>query len=217
MSSPSNNNNKLTPNSPNVLTDGHETIVNKELDLEQASHLDNEDSISKETLKQGSKRQKVGSLELLEERAVVDKERLDIGKVTVRKQIKTKTVNIPIELVEEVLVIETDYYDANSRRFLNTESREEDLVRLIEPTLNSKPSLTINGSEVFLDEEPVEVVLSRQVAVVKKETHAVQDVSIEKSTHIHKDTFDVELKHEELDINEEGNFNRQTSATNDNS
>lgn len=158
-----------------------------------------------------SKPQTMGTLELLEERAVVDKERLDVGKITVRKHTKTKTVNIPVELVEEVLVVETDYYDADSRRFLNTEASEEDLVRLIEPTLDSKPSIKVNGTEVFLDQEPVEIVLSRQVAVVKKETHAVQDVAIEKSTHIHQDTFNVELKHEELDVNEEGNINIQTN------
>lgn len=160
-----------------------------------------------------TKRTIVGTLELLEERAVVDKERLDVGKVTVRKHSKTKTVNIPVELVEEVLVVETDYYDADSRRFLNTDSSDEDLVRLIEPTLQSKPSITVNGTEVFLDQEPVEIVLSRQVAVVKKETHAVQEVAIKKSTHIHKDTFDVELKHEELDVTEEGNINLQTNQS----
>ena len=158
-----------------------------------------------------SKRQTMGTLELLEERAVVDKERLDVGKIRVRKHTKTKTVNIPVELVEEVLVVETDYYDADSRRFLNTDATEEDLVRLIEPTLNSKPSIKVNGTEVFLDQEPVEIVLSRQVAVVKKETHAVQDVAIEKSTHIHKDTFEVELKHEELEVSEEGNINIQSN------
>lgn len=151
----------------------------------------------------------VGSIELLEERAVVDKERLDVGKVTVTKQVRTKTVNIPVELVEEVMVIETEYYDADSRQFLNTTAGEADLVRHIEPTLSNKPSITVNGTEVVLDQEPVEIVLSRQVAVIKKETYAVQEVAIEKSTHIHKDTFDVELKHEELDVKEEGYFDHE--------
>ena len=50
---------------------------------------------------------------------MVDKERLDIGKVTVTKQTRTKTVNIPVELVEEVLVIDTEYYDADSKQFLD--------------------------------------------------------------------------------------------------
>lgn len=155
------------------------------------------------------KRTLVGNIELLEERAVVDKERLDVGKVTVSKQVRTKTVNIPVELVEEVLVIDTEYYDADSRQFLNSAASEADLVRHIEPTLSSKPSITVNGKQISLDQEPVEIVLSRQVAVIKKETYAVQDVAIEKSTHVHKDTFDVELKHEELEVKEEGYFDHE--------
>ena len=47
------------------------------------------------------------------------------------------------------------------------------------------------------------------MAVIKKETYAVQDVAIEKSTHVHKDTFDVELKHEELNVQEEGHFDHE--------
>lgn len=155
------------------------------------------------------KRTLVGNIELLEERAVVDKERLDVGKVTVSKQVRTKTVNIPVELVEEVLVIDTEYYDADSRQFLNSAASEADLVRHIEPTLSSTPSITVNGKQVSLDQEPVEIVLSRQVAVIKKETYAVQDVAIEKSTHVRKDTFDVELKHEELEVKEEGYFDHE--------
>ena len=155
------------------------------------------------------KRTLVGNIELLEERAVVDKERLDVGKVTVTKQVRTKTVNIPVELVEEVMVIETEYYDADSKHLLTTTASEADLVRHIEPTLDSKPSITVNGKQVLLDQEPVEIVLSRQVAVIKKETYAVQDVAIEKSTHVHKDTFDVELKHEELDVAEEAFFDHE--------
>lgn len=156
------------------------------------------------------KRTLVGNIELLEERAVVDKERLDIGKVTVTKQTRTKTVNIPVELVEEVLVIDTEYYDADSKQFLDAAvANEADLVRHIEPTLSSQPSITVNGKSVLLDQEPVEIVISRQMAVIKKETYAVQDVAIEKSTHVHKDTFDVELKHEELDVQEEGHFDHE--------
>ncbi|SUD89945.1 YsnF/AvaK domain-containing protein [Psychrobacter phenylpyruvicus] len=156
-----------------------------------------------------SNRTLVGNMELLEERAVVDKERLDVGKVTVTKHVRTKTVNVPVELVEEVLVIDTEYYDPDSRQLLNSTASEADLVRHIEPTLDSKPSITVNGKQVSLEHEPVEIVISRQVAVIKKETYAVQDVAIEKSTHIHKDTFDVELKHEELDVQEEGYFDHE--------
>ena len=179
------------------------------LNLNTPSVTDNSLPTSNVANLDATNRSLVGTIELLEERAVVDKERLDIGKVTVTKQVRTKTINVPVELVEEVMVIETEYYDADSRQFLTTTARDEDLIRHIEPTLQSRPSITVNGSEMFLDQEPIEIVLSRQVAVIKKETYAVQDVAIEKSTHIHKDTFDVELKHEELDVKEEGYFDHE--------
>ncbi|WP_438012281.1 YsnF/AvaK domain-containing protein [Psychrobacter raelei] len=172
------------------------------------SHEDNLQSHS--SANPNGQRTVVGSLELLEERAVVDKERLDIGKVKVRKEVRRKTVNVPIELMEEILVIETDYYDADSRAFLTNEVSDEDIVRHIEPTLDSQPSIMVNGNQVLLDSnEPLEIVISRQVALIKKETHAVQDVRIEKSTHLHQDTFEVELKHEELDVQEEGFFEHE--------
>lgn len=179
------------------------------LNLNTPSVTDNSLPTSNVANLDATNRSLVGTIELLEERAVVDKERLDIGKVTVTKQVRTKTINIPVELVEEVMVIETEYYDADSRQFLTTTASDEDLIRHIEPTLQSRPSITVNGTEMFLDQEPIEIVLSRQVAVIKKETYAVQDVAIEKSTHIHKDTFDVELKHEELDVKEEGYFDHE--------
>ena len=179
------------------------------LNLNTPSVTDNSLPTSNTANLDATNRSLVGTIELLEERAVVDKERLDIGKVTVTKQVRTKTINVPVELVEEVMVIETEYYDADSRQFLTTTASDEDLIRHIEPTLQSRPSITVNGTEMFLDQEPIEIVLSRQVAVIKKETYAVQDVAIEKSTHIHKDTFDVELKHEELDVKEEGYFDHE--------
>lgn len=179
------------------------------LNLKTPSVTDNSLPTSNTANLDATNRSLVGTIELLEERAVVDKERLDIGKVTVTKQVRTKTINVPVELVEEVMVIETEYYDADSRQFLTTTASDEDLIRHIEPTLQSRPSITVNGTEMFLDQEPIEIVLSRQVAVIKKETYAVQDVAIEKSTHIHKDTFDVELKHEELDVKEEGYFDHE--------
>ena len=179
------------------------------LNLNTPSVTDNSLPTSNVANLDATNRSLVGTIELLEERAVVDKERLDIGKVTVTKQVRTKTINVPVELVEEVMVIETEYYDADSRQFLTTTASDEDLIRHIEPTLQSRPSIMVNGTEMFLDQEPIEIVLSRQVAVIKKETYAVQDVAIEKSTHIHKDTFDVELKHEELDVKEEGYFDHE--------
>lgn len=146
----------------------------------------------------------VGHLELLEERAVVNKERLDVGKVTVTKHQRTKTVDVPIELVEEVLTIRTEYQDAESEALLTGKYDEKDVLRRVEPSLDSVAVVTINGNRIELGNDPVEIVLSRQVATITKDTYLVQEIDVEKSVHTHSDTIAVELKYEELDVTEEG-------------
>lgn len=156
-------------------------------------------------------RSQVGHIELLEERAVVQKERLDVGKVTVTKHQRTKTVTVPIELVEEVLTIRTDYHDADSQALLTGSYDEQDILRHVEPTLDSTAVVTINGQKIEIGSEPVEIVISRQVATITKETYAIQDIDIEKSVHTHTDSITVELQHEELDVNEEGFLDHKNS------
>lgn len=143
-------------------------------------------------------------LELLEERPVVNKERLDVGKVTVTKHARSKTIEVPIELVEEYLTIRTEYHDAESQDLLSGQYDDKDILRHVEPSLDSKAVVTINGKQVEIGDEPVEIVLSRQVATITKDTHVVQEVEVSKTIHTHTDSIQVELKHEELDVKEEG-------------
>lgn len=146
----------------------------------------------------------VGHLELLEERPVINKERLDVGKVTVTKHARTKTIDVPIELIEEYITVRTDYHDAESQDLLSGNYDEKDILRHVEPSLDSKAVVTINGKQIEVGDEPIEIVLSRQVATITKDTYAIQDIEINKSTHMHTDSIQVELKHEELDVVEEG-------------
>ena len=147
---------------------------------------------------------KSGYLELLEERPVVNKERLDVGKVTVTKHFRTKTIQVPIELVEEYIIIRTDYQDSESQDLLSGNYDDKDILRHVEPSLDSKAVVTINGKQVEIGDTPIEIILSRQVATITKDTYVVQEVAIEKTTHTHTDSIEVELKHEELDVAEEG-------------
>lgn len=145
-----------------------------------------------------------GYLELLEERPVVNKERLDIGRVTVTKHSRTKTIEVPIELIEEYITIQTEYSDVTSQDLLSGSYDDKDVLRRIEPALASNAVITINDKQVAIGDAPIEIVISRQVATVTKETYAIQEVAINKSVHTHIDNITVELKHEELDVNEEG-------------
>lgn len=145
-----------------------------------------------------------GRLELLEERPVINKERLDVGKVTVSKHARTKTITVPVELIEEYITIQTDYSDEDNEAFLTGNYNDQDIVQHVEPTLDTHAVVTINGKQVQIGDEPIEIVISRQVAVITKDTHIIQEVDVSKTTHIHTDTIQVELKHEELDVQEEG-------------
>lgn len=145
-----------------------------------------------------------GRLELLEERPVVNKERLDVGKVTVTKHTRTKTINVPIELIEEYITVETQYSDEDSKALLVGNYADQDIVKHVDPTLASHAVVTINDNKVQLGDAPIEIVISRQVAVITKDTHVIQDVEISKTTHVHTDTIPVTLQHEELEVFEEG-------------
>lgn len=166
--------------------------------------LSTETELSESALLNQHARTQVGHIELLEERAVIDKERLDVGKVTVRKHQRTKTVTVPIELVEEVLTITTDYQDAQSEAFLTGSYDDKEVVRHVAPSLDSVAVVNINGQRIEIGQQPVEIVLSRQVATITKDTFVIQEVDVEKSVHTHSDSIAVELKYEELDVAEEG-------------
>ena len=145
-----------------------------------------------------------GYLELLEERPVINKERLDVGKVTVTKHRRTKTIEVPIELVEEYITVRTDYQDVQSQDLLSGDYDDKDILRHVEPSLDSKAVVTINGKQVEIGDAPIEIVLSRQVATITKDTHVIQEIEINKTTHTHTDSIQVALQHEELDVKEEG-------------
>lgn len=145
-----------------------------------------------------------GYLELLEERPVINKERLDVGKVTVTKHRRTKTIEVPIELVEEYITVRTDYQDVESQDLLSGDYDDKDILRHVEPALDSKAVVTINGKQVEIGDAAIEIVLSRQVATITKDTHVIQEIEINKTTHTHTDSIQVALQHEELDVKEEG-------------
>lgn len=154
-----------------------------------------------------------GRLELLEERPIVDKERLDVGKVTVTKHSRTKTIQVPIELVEEYITVRTEYHNAESQDLLSGNYDDKDILRHVEPSLDSKAVVTINDKQVEIGDEPIEIILSRQVATITKETYVIQEIDVKKSTHTHTDSIEVELKHEELDVTEEGFLAHERTPT----
>ena len=180
----------------------------KDSTREEQAPLSNEER----DIKKLSNGEKTGYLELLEERPVINKERLDVGKVTVTKHARTKTIDVPIELVEEYITIRTEYHDAASQDLLSGDYDKQDILRHVEPSLDSKAVVTVNGKQIEIGDAPIEIVLSRQVATITKDTYVIQEVDISKTTHKHTDTIQVELKHEELDVTEEGFLEHESES-----
>lgn len=144
--------------------------------------------------------QTVGTLELLEERANVIKEVVKSGEVTITKNVRTKVVNVPVELQETYLTIQIDHGDDQTYHMLSGEYDDKEVIATFsEP---STPNITLNGQNLSLD-KPVQVILSRETAVVTKKTYVVEEVALTTYTDVHTHTLATELRREELHIDGE--------------
>ena len=137
------------------------------------------------------------TLELLEERAQVLKDKITAGKVVVSKAIRTRTVNVPVELQEEILTIEVKEGDTTAQTMLAGSYDDKDVIAHFDETLSSV--VTINGEPLAVGES-VDIVLSRQVAIVTKKTHAVEEVALHTYTDTTTHTLATELRREELEV-----------------
>ncbi|MFL1732830.1 YsnF/AvaK domain-containing protein [Moraxella oculi] len=138
------------------------------------------------------------TLELLEERAHINKDRVSTGKVVLSKQTRSRTVNLPITLTEEYLVI--TYKEDNS--LLNHQPNNNDAsINVIDNTTNSHTQISINDQMHSLTlDTPVEILLSRETAIVTKSTHSIEEVRLDTKTISKEHIFTTELKKEVLDI-----------------
>lgn len=140
------------------------------------------------------------TLELLEERATVIKERIKAGKVVMQKNVRTRTINVPVELNEEYLTVQLTQGDEPTQTFLAGDYADKEVVARFDQTQGAK--VTINGRTLNLGES-VEIILSREVAIVTKQTHAVEEVSMHTFSETQTHTLATELRHEELVVNEQ--------------
>jgi uncharacterized protein (TIGR02271 family) len=117
-----------------------------------------------------------GTLELREERPVIHKERGVVGSVTVSREVRRETVQVPVELVTEILVIEQ--------------------------TAGSH-AVTLDGTSLAPGERR-EVLIYREEAQVDKRVVVSEQVSVSKRQVVETRTFDTTLAREELVVQEEG-------------
>ncbi len=117
------------------------------------------------------------TLELLEERLTVNKDRIVAGLVKVGKHVVTEERNVNVELEEEHAHIERTNVDRRTDRQIGD----------------------VNATET------VEVQLEAERARVGKETYVTEEVNVGKTTERHTETIVETIKREELDIDRDGN------------
>ena len=96
----------------------------------------------------------VQQLELREERAIVSKERVQSGTVTVRREVETRTETFTVDLTTETLVITTQAQ-----------------------TAGSSANVTVNGAALEPGRE-VRIVIHRETAQVVKSVVVIEDINV---------------------------------------
>ena len=117
------------------------------------------------------------TLELLEERLTVNKDRIVSGLVKVGKHVVTEERQVDVELEEEHAHIERTNVDRPTDRRIGDDA----------------------------DVASVEVELEAERARVGKETYVTEEVSVGKTVESHTETLYETIQREELDIDGEGN------------
>ncbi|WP_372843449.1 DUF2382 domain-containing protein [Psychrobacter sp.] len=117
------------------------------------------------------------TLELLEERLTVNKDRIVAGLVKVGKHVVTEERNVNVDLEEEHANIErTNVNRPTDRRIGDIDGRET-----------------------------IEVELEAERAHVNKETYVTEEVNVGKTTERHTETIVDTIQREELDVDNDGN------------
>lgn len=117
------------------------------------------------------------TLELLEERLTVNKDRIVAGLVKIGKHVVTEERNVAVELEEEHAHIERTNVDRPTDRRIGD----------------------IDGNQT------IEVELEAERARVSKETYVAEEVNVGKTTERHTETIVETIQREELDIDNDGN------------
>ena len=129
------------------------------------------------------------TLELLAERPQVQIERFIKDNIKLSKKIITQTVNVPVTLNQEVLVIEHVFSQANAPH--------DNLVSVVTNNVNV-PQLMVNGQAITLGDTPIEIPLLQQIAKVNIETIVAEKVQLMTQNVSHETQIPVTLRHEEL-------------------
>ncbi|MDV6373138.1 YsnF/AvaK domain-containing protein [Deinococcus arenicola] len=134
-----------------------------------------------ETTLRTSDLQLQGVIELREERLIVEKEREKTGSVAFTREVRRQTVQVPVDLVTEVLIIEY----------------------LADQDSTGAQTIVLDGVPLASGERR-ELVVYREEAYVEKRVVVHEQVRISKRQTIETRTFDATLAREELVVTPQG-------------
>ena len=134
------------------------------------------------------------TIELLAEKPEVNLERVVVGNVRLSKQVKTQTVNVPVTLTQEVLIIEHNV----DNKVLSNQDTDQDLVQVDSTANQGTAKIIVNGEAIELTDKPLEIVISQQVAKVQLQTIINETVKLTTESNSHETNIPVTLRHEEL-------------------
>lgn len=129
------------------------------------------------------------TLELVAERPQVQIERFVKDNIKLSKKIISQTVNVPVTLNQEVLVIE--------HVFAQPSTSQDNLVSVVTNNVNV-PQLMVNGQAITLGDTPIEIPLLQQIAKVNIETIVAEKVQLMTQNVSRETQIPVTLRHEEL-------------------
>ena len=115
-------------------------------------------------------------LELREERAVVSKERVESGTVTIRRELDVRTETFTIDLTTETLVVTTQAQPAGS-----------------------SANVIVDGQPLEPGQE-VRIVIHREAAQVVKSVVVIEDINVRLEGRSETKSFPLELSREHLVI-----------------
>lgn len=136
------------------------------------------------------------TLELLAERAQVEIEKIATGELTVRKEIRSQTVNVPITLRQELLIIE--HHPGAPLAHLAEPNDGTRLVQIDQAEVLPHTIVNLNGQPHDLDQAPLTLVLSQEVAKINVHTVVAERVQIGTEQKQFDKQLDVTVRHEEL-------------------
>lgn len=152
------------------------------------------------------------TLDLLAETAQVELSRFAVGKLQARKEIRTKTVQLPITLTQEVLVIEHVPHAQMTSALPSNFTDSAEPLQGQSAWINIERKATVPQTKILLNRQvhdlttqPLEIVLSQEFANVQIQTHVAETVNLTTTTETQTQTIPVELRHEEL-VTETVNF-----------